>query len=105
MESHTKKGLKEKIKCSKCECSCNKKITLKKHINTKHQITNEAMGNTESESEGEFDLFQLEIVSDKEVYVCNLCDEGLDSEHEVRKHLKDTHKKVFKLHKEKNILV
>ena len=43
---------------------------------------------------------QLEIVSDEEVYVCNLCDEGLDSEHEVRKHLKETHKKVFELHKE-----
>ena len=97
MESHIKKGSKDQIKCSECEYSCNKKITLKKHINTKHQITNE--------SEEELDLFQLEIVSDEEIYVCNLCHEGLDSEHEARKHLKETHKKVFKLHKEKNILV
>ena len=51
------------------------------------------------------DLFQLEIVSDEEVYVCNLCDEDVDSEHKVRKHLKATHKKVFELHKEKNILL
>ena len=69
MEGHIKKGSKEQIKCLECEYSCNKKITLKKHINTKHQITNEALSNTESESEGEFDLFQLEIVSDEEVYV------------------------------------
>ena len=105
MESHIKKGSKEQLKCSECEYSCNKKITLKKHKNTKQQITNETLGNTESESEGEFDLFQLEIVSDEEVYVCNLCDEGLDSEPEVRKHLKVNNKKVFELHKEKNILV
>ena len=50
---------------------------------------------TESESEGDFDLFQLEIVSDEEVYVCNLCNEGLDSAHEVKEHIKETHKKFF----------
>ena len=55
LESHIKKGSKEQIKCSECEYSCNKNITLKKDINTKHQITNEALSNTESESEGEFD--------------------------------------------------
>ena len=81
----------ERIHQVLCEYSCDSKITLKKHINKKHQITNEA----ESESEGEYDLFQLEIVSDEEVYVCNLCDEGLNSENEVKKHLKEAHKKVF----------
>ena len=69
-------------------------------MNIKHQIENEALRNTESGSEGEYDLFQLEIVSDEEVYVCNLCDEGLDSEYEVKKHLKELHKKVFELHEE-----
>ena len=62
---------------------------------------NEVSGNLtrddESESEGEFDLFQLEVVSDEEVYVCNLCDEGLDSEAEIREHLKEKHKKELKL--------
>ena len=72
-----------------------KKITLKKHINTKHQVINRESGDTESESEGDFDLFQLETVSDEEVYVCNLCNEGLDSAHEVKEHLKEIHKKVF----------
>ena len=52
---------------------------------------------TESESEAEFDLFQLEIVSDKEVYACNLCNEGFDSKYEVKEHLKQTHEEVFKL--------
>ena len=99
MKSHKKKGSKEYINWYECENSCDSKITLKKHINQKHQITNKA----ESESDGEYDLFQLEIVSDEEVYVCNLCDEGLDSENEVKKHLKETQKKVFELIDEGNI--
>ena len=51
---------------------------------------------TKSESEGEFDLFQLEVVSDEEVFACNLCNEGFDSEDEVKEHLKQSHKKVLK---------
>ena len=51
---------------------------------TKKFGCNEASGkvpcDNECESEGEFDLFQLEMVNDEEMYVCNLCDEGLDSE-------------------------
>ena len=50
-------------------------------------------------------FFQLEIVSDEEIYVCNLGDEGLSSEYEVKKHLKKTNKKVFELHKEENVLL
>ena len=87
MTSHKNKGRKEHIKCSECEYICNRKTTLKKHINTKHQITNEASGDAESESKWEFDFFRLKIVSDEEVYECNLCDEGLDSEYEVKEHL------------------
>ena len=88
MKSRTKEGWKEYMKCSECEYSSDSKITLKKHINKKkHQIRNKG----ESESEGEYDLFQVEIVSDEEVYVCYLCDEGLDSEDEVKKHLKEKH--------------
>ena len=67
---------------------------------TKKFGRNEASGkvtcDNEGESEGEFDLFQLEVVSGEEVYVCNLCDEGLDSEAELREHLKKKHKKVLK---------
>ena len=95
MKSHIMKGSKDHIKCTECEYSCKQTIALKKHINTKHQVINEELGDTESESEDDFDLFQLEIVSDEEVYVCNLCNEGLDSAHEVKEHLKETHKKVF----------
>ena len=67
---------------------------------TKNHCYNELSGketsDNESESEGKYDLFQLEVVSDEEVYVCNLCDEGLDSEAEVREHLKSKHKNELK---------
>ena len=33
-------------------------------------------------------LFQLEVVSDEEVCACNLCNEGFNSEDEVKDHLK-----------------
>ena len=66
----------------------------------KNHCHNELSGKETSdninESEGKYDLFQLEVVSDEEVYVCNLCDEGLDSEAEVKEHLKSKHKKELK---------
>ena len=32
-------------------------------------------------------------MNDEEIYACNICDEGFDVEEEVKKHLKETHKK------------
>ena len=104
MKSHTRKGQKEHIKCSQCEYSCDSQSTLKKHVNTKHQITKEASSDAESESEGEYDLFQLEIVSDEEVYVCNLCDEGFYSEYEVKKHLKELLRKFLNFMRNENVI-
>ena len=49
------------------------------------------------------DLFQLEVVSDEEVYICNLCNEGFDSEPEVKDHLKETHRKVFEINEKGNV--
>ena len=66
----------------------------KKHCH--NELSGKETSDNESESEGKYDLFQLEVVSDEEVYVCNLCDEGLDSEAEVREHLKSKHKKELK---------
>ena len=40
------------------------------------------------------------IVNNDEVYACNLCIEGLDSEEDVKKHLKDKHDKVVEKDKE-----
>ena len=32
-------------------------------------------------------------MNDEDIYACNICDEGFDVEEEVKKHLKETHKK------------
>ena len=72
-------------------------------MNTNHPILNEELGDTKSESEEELDLFQMKIVSDEEVYICNLCDEGFDSEAEVKGHLQETHKKVLEFNEEGNV--
>ena len=66
----------------------------KKHCH--NELSGKETRDNGSESEGKYELFQLEVVSDKEVYVCNFCDEGLDSEAEVREHLKSKHKKELK---------
>jgi trehalose/maltose hydrolase-like predicted phosphorylase len=58
------------------------------------EATCKFQGDNESESDGEYDLFQLEVVSDEEVYCCNICNKGFDSEEEVKEHLKLSHKKV-----------
>ena len=76
---------------------------LKKHINTKHQYKSEEPCDTSSESKDELDLFQLEVVRDEEVYICTLCDEGFDSESEVKDHLKKTHRKVFEIIEDGNV--
>ena len=69
------KESKYHIKCSKCKYSCKRKETLKKHNNTKHQYKSEESYETSKEYEEVLDLFHLEVVSDEEVYICNLCDE------------------------------
>ena len=58
-----------------------------------------------SESEEELDLFQLEVVSDKVVYVCNICDKGFDSEAKVKGHLKETHNKVLEFNEGGNVWI
>ena len=64
---------------------------IKKHCH--NELSGKETSDNESESEGKYDLFQLEVVSEEEVYVCNLCDEGLNSKAEVREHLKKSIRK------------
>ena len=35
------------------------------------------------------DYFQMEVVEGETVFVCNICNEGLDNEMEITKHIKD----------------
>ena len=39
--------------------------------------------------------FQMEIVDGETVYVCNICNEGLDNENEITKHIRDNHESLM----------
>ena len=37
------------------------------------------------------DYFQIEVIEGETVFMCNICNEGLDNEMEITKHIKDNH--------------
>ena len=37
------------------------------------------------------DYFQIEVIEGETVFVCNICNEGLDNEMEITKHIKNNH--------------
>ena len=41
------------------------------------------------------DYFKLEYVDGEPLFVCNVCDEGLDSEAKITKHIKDKHESLM----------
>ena len=41
------------------------------------------------------DYFQIEIVEGETVYVCNICNKGLDNENEITKHIRDNHESLM----------
>ena len=45
--------------------------------------------------EGIEDMFQMEILAGEEVFACNICDEGFDTDDQVRKHIEILHKEIL----------
>ena len=98
MEGHEGEGI---IKCLQCLYSCEKKVTLKKHMNTKHPF--EGSNDSESRYDDEQNdndieddmLYDIEIVNGEPVCVCNLCSEGLDNAEELINHMKESHNRVL----------
>jgi hypothetical protein len=39
-------------------------------------------------------MFQLEIFDGEQVYACNVCDQGFDTEGEIRDHILEDHKDI-----------
>ena len=91
------------FKCKDCDYICENELTMKKHMNTRHPVNPEGSENipTKSGSDQELesldDMFQIEIVEGETIYACNICDEGLDSDDEVRKHIIANHREVISL--------
>ena len=41
------------------------------------------------------DHYQIEVLNGEQVYACNICDEGFDTEDELKKHISVDHKDVL----------
>ena len=40
-------------------------------------------------------MFTLEVLDGEQIYDCNVCDNGFDSEDEIKKHIKEDHKEII----------
>ena len=40
-------------------------------------------------------MFQLEVLDGEQVYACNVCDNGFESEDKIIKHIKEDHKEIM----------
>ena len=95
MESHEGNNI---IKCLKCLYSSENKVTLLKHMNTNHSLSGSRNSEIVSEEEdidndcdieNDRELYEIEMVSGKPVWACNLCMYGLESEEEMIIHMKE----------------
>ena len=84
-------------KCSECGFVGNTQVSLKKHVNTKHAPLNKETRNIEENTmlQDIDDNYQVEILHSEQVYACNICDEGCDTEDEVKKQISVNHKDVL----------
>ena len=86
-------------KCEKCNFMCVGDVTMKKHLNTKHGSLQK--DNAEHDSKEEVnkesldadleDFFQIEVVDGETLYVCNICNEGVDNENMIKIHMHENH--------------
>ena len=103
MESYEGNGI---VKCLKCLYSCENKITLQKHMNTKHPLIDPANVLSEEDTdincdiEDEQELYNIEMVNGEPLWACNLCNDGLDSEEEIITHIKESHNRVVSITEE-----
>ena len=66
---------------------------------TNEQDDNESSENEEKCKESVIvdleDYYQIEFVNGEPIFVCNICNEGLDTETEITKHIKDKHESIM----------
>ena len=94
------------FKCCKCDFVTSTGLSLNKHINTKHPPKHDEVANIEESNriEPDFfmegiedieDMFQLEVVEDEQLFVCNICIEGFQKHDNIKKHIEKTHKDII----------
>ena len=69
-----------------------------------HEIRTNESRNEEQDVEDLEELYQIEIVEGETLFVCNICDEGCETDGEVRKHVMTEHNEVLsKVYSESDI--
>ena len=100
MESHEGDDI---IKCLKCLYSCANKLTLQKHMNTKHpfidsgnndKVPEEDETDNDCDIEEDQDIYDIEMVNGEPVWACNLCSDALESQEEMIIHMQESHNRV-----------
>ena len=87
-----KKQVMTENKCGKHDFVGKTELQLKKHFNPNHpnkcvETADEkksGVNNTKCTLDTINDMFQIEIVECEQVYACKICDEGFDTDDEVR---------------------
>ena len=98
---HEQRKIASNFSCSKCDYDCSSEVSLKKHRNTKHTVRYDQAAKDFSDGvedcglEGIEDMFQLEVLEGKEIYACNICNEGFDTNDEIKNHIEIAHKDIL----------
>ena len=61
----------------------------------KHSVSDEKSKEREIEHFDFEDYFQIEVVDGESLFVCNVCNEGLENEHEIEEHIKNNHESLL----------
>ena len=74
---------------------------MKKHCNTKHIVGYDQAAKDFSDGvehcglQGIKGMFQLEVLEGKEIYACNICNEGFGTNDKVKNHIETLHKDIL----------
>ena len=68
---------------TKCDFACIGKITMRKHVNTKHNRVHSDIEDKQIKTDIK-DFFHIKIIDGETLFACNICNEGVDNEHSIK---------------------
>ena len=104
-EEDLEKVIEAGNKCEKYKFTCVGDVSMKKHMNTKHvslHTDNDKYKRKKERKEESLDadiedFFQIQVVDGETLYVCNICNEDVDNENMINRHIHENHED-FKNH-------
>ena len=86
----TMKTVTEEKVFTKCDFACIGEITMRKHVNTKHESVPSDVGEGIKDKTWEGavtdikDFYQIEINDGETLFACNICKKSVDNEHSIK---------------------